>query len=432
MVHSTILRTLLPVRPFPDGSSHFENPPSGPGAGVNPTGKLLMGLVILVSLVSMGSVAAALGQAGSMGRAVIITGLMVLMLAVIIPGLHRHFVTLDLTGGARTSSDGHEFLMVIPAFITAVGAMLAAGETNPMGLQQWFWLPAIGASALNLRWSVTIGVVAAALVAQFLHLSQYYPLPANFARLAGQMAETGLVIACVAAISETERIRSRLRRMETELVCATRLVDEQAGTISQLAATAERARVSQEIHDAVGYALCSVGVQLQVAASYWEDSPALSRQSLEKAAAANQRGVAEMRQALSRRACPDRPIPFSSVLHDLAGQVETPGLRVHINCQDHGLILPPALHATLQRCVQEGLSNACRHSGASAVFLSLTLPVAGRIRFCLEDNGTGFPDRFPHLRGLAGLMERVRGLGGQMHTGRSSHGGACLKIDITY
>ncbi len=71
---------------------------------------------------------------------------------------------------------------------------------------------------------------------------------------------------------------------------------------------------------------------------------------------------------------------------------------------------------TLYRCVQESLTNAIRHAGASTV--TVTAREAGRdeagarVEVTVRDNGHGFsPASVPGF-GLRGMQERVQALGG--------------------
>lgn len=76
----------------------------------------------------------------------------------------------------------------------------------------------------------------------------------------------------------------------------------------------------------------------------------------------------------------------------------------------------------LFRSVQETLTNVHRHSGASAVEISLLLG-ANKIRLKIKDNGCGIPkgrlNGFTDGNGgagvgIAGMRERVRELGGSL------------------
>jgi two-component system sensor histidine kinase UhpB len=96
---------------------------------------------------------------------------------------------------------------------------------------------------------------------------------------------------------------------------------------------------------------------------------------------------------------------------------------------------------TVYRCVQEGITNAVRHSGAKTIAIELeqrttVVPDCGGcsasavLRLAVKDDGCGIaPDRQPGL-GLLGMEERVRALGGRFTIARRSNGGTRLDIAI--
>jgi two-component system sensor histidine kinase UhpB len=96
---------------------------------------------------------------------------------------------------------------------------------------------------------------------------------------------------------------------------------------------------------------------------------------------------------------------------------------------------------TIYRCVQEGITNAIRHSGAKTIAIELeqrttVVPdcagyyASAVLRLAVKDDGCGIgPKRQPGL-GLLGMEERVRALGGRFTISRRSNGGTRLDIAI--
>lgn len=85
---------------------------------------------------------------------------------------------------------------------------------------------------------------------------------------------------------------------------------------------------------------------------------------------------------------------------------------------------------TAYRVVQEGLTNAFRHSGASRI--AVVIARAGqRLRVEVRDNGTGLPAAFaPAGLGLRGMSERVSALGGMLWLDNGETGGARLVAEL--
>jgi two-component system, NarL family, sensor histidine kinase UhpB len=93
---------------------------------------------------------------------------------------------------------------------------------------------------------------------------------------------------------------------------------------------------------------------------------------------------------------------------------------------------------TLYRCVQESLTNAIRHAGATAVMVNAReyLAAAGapgdgaaRLELTVRDDGRGIAAQNKPGFGLRGMQERVQALGGEfsIETGRD---GTCIRILI--
>lgn len=88
--------------------------------------------------------------------------------------------------------------------------------------------------------------------------------------------------------------------------------------------------------------------------------------------------------------------------------------------------LPGGLEIALFRLVQESLANTIKHASAKAVDLSVDRTETG-MRVCISDDGVGIADldRARSLsHGLAGMMQRVRSVGGTFdlitHPGRGT------------
>ncbi|KAF2990899.1 histidine kinase [Methylocystis sp. MJC1] len=85
---------------------------------------------------------------------------------------------------------------------------------------------------------------------------------------------------------------------------------------------------------------------------------------------------------------------------------------------------------TAYRVVQEGLTNAFRHSGASRIAVAIAR-AGQRLRVEVRDDGTGLPAAFtPAGLGLRGMSERVSALGGTLWLDNDAAGGARLVAEL--
>lgn len=313
----------------------------------------------------------------------------------------------------------------------ATVAMLLSGANNTLGFQPWFWLPAIAMAVLQLRWPWALAVVGGAVTANFLHQCLHYPFASNLPGLAGNVAEAGLVTICTSAVAEAQRRRRRLRKVSEELFAAQTQLAEQAREMTLVATAAERARLCREVHDAIGHCLSVVGVQLEVAASFLDERPEVTREAIGKARLSNQSGLEEMRRTLSSmRAAAVDAQSLPEALRTLATRTARPDFTVSVECPGSITRLPPLVEATLFRCAQEGLTNASRHSHATMVHLKLDNSLPDVIGLSITDNGDGFPENLRQDGGLSGMKDRVFLLGGKLNIHHSRTGGARLEIEL--
>jgi signal transduction histidine kinase len=81
---------------------------------------------------------------------------------------------------------------------------------------------------------------------------------------------------------------------------------------------------------------------------------------------------------------------------------------------------------------QESLTNIEKHARASRVSIHLSLP-SDEVRLFVEDNGAGFNPQLPFSPGhygLAGMRERVEGMGGTLAIHSLPGRGARLEVHI--
>jgi two-component system sensor histidine kinase UhpB len=83
------------------------------------------------------------------------------------------------------------------------------------------------------------------------------------------------------------------------------------------------------------------------------------------------------------------------------------------------------------RFVQEALTNIFRHARAKDALITLSHDEAKKsIYIRVEDDGVGFAPDKPIGLGLAGMKERVRGLGGRVNFGSGASGGGLVEAVI--
>jgi signal transduction histidine kinase len=217
------------------------------------------------------------------------------------------------------------------------------------------------------------------------------------------------------------------------------VIDEQRGGLERLSQRMltqheeERRRLSRELHDETAQVLSAVKMQLGVLA---ESLGAEERGRLARAQTLLDdgiRGIRSVTDALRPSLLDD--LGLVPALRSLGESFATRGVFTVSFDADAALpTLDDATELALFRALQEGLSNVARHAEATRATVKLRIDGA-TVTLTLTDDGKGpgEPDparleREGHM-GLAGMRERIEGLGGSVEL-RSTSPGAALVIKV--
>jgi signal transduction histidine kinase len=191
------------------------------------------------------------------------------------------------------------------------------------------------------------------------------------------------------------------------------------------AATAERHRIERALHDGAQARLVSVAMQLGMAKGKLEVNPEAGRELVETAHVEAKQAIAELRD-LARGIYPavlaDRGL--DAALSDLARRCPVP---VQVTIEPVGR-LPVAVEETAYFVIAEALTNLAKH--ASATHASLSITRAGEaLAVEVTDDGAGGAEPSPGS-GLAGLSDRVAGLGGSLQVSSPAGGPTTLRAEL--
>ena len=113
-------------------------------------------------------------------------------------------------------------------------------------------------------------------------------------------------------------------------------------------------------------------------------------------------------------------------------RLEAAGMELHWHepaCLPKG-ILPPELGINLERILREAVSNAIRHSGASAMWVKIDL-TEEELRLQIEDDGpTADISTWHPGRGLRNMQERARLSGGELERERRAPNGCRVRVRV--
>ncbi|MEU1308822.1 sensor histidine kinase [Streptomyces cinnamoneus] len=267
----------------------------------------------------------------------------------------------------------------------------------------------------------------------------------------GSAVAIGLGTGCVAALAGVFTLRVPHWQVRAEYICdllmfalgvvlalamaAVAVREQQArarleGTLAQVAelsAARERNRLAREIHDSLGHHLTAIGIQLEKAEAFASLDPQGSAQAVSHARWSANRALEEVRASV-RTLGPEsesEPVGLSRALADLVHHLDGGSRRITLEMS--GTERRPLL--VLYRAAQEGLTNACRHSAATDIRVTVAYDERGA-RLQVIDNGTGF-DASDEGFGLSGLRERVRLAEGTVAID-SSPAGTALTVGVPW
>lgn len=208
--------------------------------------------------------------------------------------------------------------------------------------------------------------------------------------------------------AEWASLRERLDHLGPELfTLAVHLDTAMLFTRLRDAATAdERRRLAREMHDGVAQDIASLGYLVDALAAA-PASPAqaeLLRRLRERISAV----VSQVRLSVQTlRTDVQASESLGAALNGLARHLgESSGIPIRVTVSERTTRLRPEIEAELLRIAQEAMTNAVRHSHATAIDVScrVTAPTA---EILIRDDGRGLSDGRPDSFGLAIMRERA-------------------------
>lgn len=201
-------------------------------------------------------------------------------------------------------------------------------------------------------------------------------------------------------------VGSERRAVEARTELAAAHAELRAATVLLAASTrtAERLRISRDLHDVIGHQLTALALELEVASHHSDGAvaePVARARTIAKDLLSDVRGaVGELRSGAG---------DLEPTLRELVADI--PGLAVDLTI-DERASLDEASALSIIRCVQEVLTNTLRHADADRLAISVVIDEAG-VRLNASDDGCGTGQLVPG-NGLNGLRERIEQLGGEV------------------
>jgi len=227
-------------------------------------------------------------------------------------------------------------------------------------------------------------------------------------------------------------LRARAERSEVAEERALR-AERDRESAARLAVAEERARMARELHDVVAHA---VSVMVLQVGAVRHRMPATSKEgeALRNVEHAGRTALAEMRRLLGALREGDArleltPGPGLQDLEALAKDVRAAGLDVRLHVEGEPATLPRSLDLSAYRIVQEGLTNALKHSGGRRAEVTIAY-TPDCLRLEVRDDGVSGARNDGLGHGLVGIGERVKAYGGEMSAFTATTGGFVLRASL--
>jgi len=189
---------------------------------------------------------------------------------------------------------------------------------------------------------------------------------------------------------------------------------------------AERARIARDLHDGRAQYFANAVFETEYLRKLLARDPAAAADGLARMRESLQQGVKEIRQCLFDLRLPAvEELGLVALLHGYLPEYERQyGLPIEASLPADELPLLPEQAVGVFRILQEALTNARKHAGATQVRVKLRQR-GDEVVLQVEDNGRGFTpgQARPGHYGLIGMQERAQLLNGRLEVqGRPGKG----------
>ena len=194
----------------------------------------------------------------------------------------------------------------------------------------------------------------------------------------------------------------------------------------------ERSRLSGDIHDTLGNCIMSISANLKYAIEKFSDSEEILI-CLKQAHSAATGGILYLRQIVEELT----PIDIDKygliwALQSLFKKLESAGATIdfHYSSIDEKTFSKTKYANIIYKTCQEALNNSFYHGKAKEISINLLLS-NNEIKLYISDDGTGCSNIIKS-RGLSGIEENVKSVGGKVDFGSPSDGGFNIRIVMPY
>jgi signal transduction histidine kinase len=199
----------------------------------------------------------------------------------------------------------------------------------------------------------------------------------------------------------------------------------------------ERLRIAREVHDTLAHSLTLMTVQADAGVASFDGRPERAREALAIIGDTGRSALRDLRSMLDvltegEPDSPRTPVADLARVPELVESVREAGLDTRLDTEGDLGSVPTVAEVAAYRIVQESLTNAVRHSGATVARVRLAVH-ADRLEIEVTDDGHASQEaEFSPGRGIRGMRERVAALGGEFEAGPVANGGFQVAARIPF
>ncbi|MBU2662227.1 sensor histidine kinase [Actinoplanes bogorensis] len=208
-------------------------------------------------------------------------------------------------------------------------------------------------------------------------------------------------------------------RREAVLVGQAEQLQRARAVAEEQAVVTERLRIARELHDVVAHHVSVMGIHAAAARRAMDRNVETARDSLTSVEESARTAVDELQRMLGALRTSDEPVtapsPGVERVEELLDRVREAGLTPQFAVFGDAVPLPVSTSQTAYRIVQEAVTNALKHAGASTVDVRIRY-LTRELEIDVADDGRGATTKVGGM-GLIGMRERVGLLDGTVETG---------------
>ncbi len=305
-------------------------------------------------------------------------------------GVLYFVLTLRMGHGGRRGPADYMLMLLLLACSVAVSHFSGSGLGGILMVVAATALP----WTLPLPWAIALLAVSQAAIAPILVIFQGFDWPSAILQSMIYVGFCAFAFITGLVTRQQSEAREEQRRLNAELR-ATRALLAESVRVN------ERTRISRELHDLLGHHLTALSLNLEVAGHLTQGK---ANEHVRQSHALARLLLTDVREAVSQMREDASALHVASALKPLAENV--PNMAIDMQVPDDLVIADPERGHVLLRAVQELITNAVRHSGASRLRIQMWRD-AGMLLVDARDDGRGADGLAPG-NGLRGLVERLR------------------------